>query len=278
VTSAETIFGSFDPAELFDCLGSRNTNYSKYVNPLMTSMQCLDRGLFGENFSVKGQDLLDADPTKNPDFFGHNHVLIPYCSSDIWLSSDIDGNDRECNCSDLDCFSYEPSNPRLQFAFRGKIIFESIFQQLMDDFGMNVASEIIFGGSSAGGLGVVNLAKSVSMAKPPSAELLVIVDSSWFVDFQDGILKIFDGTTQPNPDQPRSSDSVEVENSLRLFKILQNHSSCSDLELGYPCCVSPHCVMTARDNVTGEYMGRGGEGRGGEGAFAITGNIGNAFL
>lgn len=242
-------FGTFDPTRLYDCLISTNREYSEFVNPLMTSMQCLDRGLFGENFTVKGQDLLDTDPEENPDFSGHNHVLIPYCSSDLWLASDVSVGQPECDCSDVDCFNYMPNSPALQFAFRGKIIFQSIFQQLMGNFGMNSASEIILGGSSAGGLGAANLAQWVQSAKPPSTELMVLLDSSWFIDFQDGILMIFDGTTRMNPEQPRSG--IEIENMMRLFGILRSHPSCNDRELGYPCCVSPYCVMTTRDNVTG---------------------------
>lgn len=219
----------------------------------MTSMQCLDRGLFGTDFSVVGQDLLDTNPKENSDFFGHNHVLIPYCSSDIWLGSEV-MDQRECNCSDVDCFGYEPDSSQLQFAFRGKIIFQSIFQQLKTDFRMSEASEIVLGGSSAGGLGAVNLAQWVQDNKPPGSELLLLLDSSWFINFQDGILRVFNGTVAQNTDQPRASTNEREsgDDINRLFGILNNHSSCADRRLGFPCCVSAHCVLTTKDNATGQ--------------------------
>ena len=37
---------------------------------------------------VEGRDLLDADCERNPTFCAHNFVVVPYCSSDLWLGSD----------------------------------------------------------------------------------------------------------------------------------------------------------------------------------------------
>ncbi len=75
----------------------------------MTSMECLDKYLFEGNFIVYGRDIFEDDAMKNPD---HNHVIILYCSSDLWLGDEVDGNG--CNCSDLDCFVDSAS---LQFTF-----------------------------------------------------------------------------------------------------------------------------------------------------------------
>ena len=125
----------------------RSNPYESYVNPLMTSMMCFRNSTsFGTNFSIKGRDLLSTNQDQNPDFYAHNHVLIPYCSSDLWLASEVlpTHPNSSCDCSDLDCFGYQPDSPQLQFAFRGKIIFQSIFNQLLG-LGMNVASEIILG-------------------------------------------------------------------------------------------------------------------------------------
>ena len=224
----------------------RNLTVEDYVNPRMTSLQCL--GFGRENISVEGRDLLDADPSRN-DFSTYNHVLIPYCSSDLWLADEVREEDenRICSCEDLGCFDYTPEADRLQFAFRGRRIFRSIFEQLLRDEGMSGASEIILGGSSAGGVGVYNHAQWVRETMPDDALLFIVLDSSWFIDFQGGIFRIFNGVAPDN-----DSLSELQDDSQRLLRIISDHPSCADTERGYPCCVSANCVLTTRDKTTGD--------------------------
>lgn len=239
---ANSPFGSFDPRDLHQSL--RDRDYSEYVNPLMTSMKCLDKDLLGSNTSVQGRDLLDPDPERNPDFSGHNHVLIPYCSSDLWLAEEVRDDQRECSCSNLTCFGYKPDSARLQFAFRGKLIFQTIFRQLLNQNGMGDASELLLGGSSAGGVGVINLAQWVRQEMSVGTDLLLLADSAWFVDFQGGIFRVFDGAISEN----RTLSEDEISDNQRLFGILSNHTACNDTSLGFPCCISAHCVMTTRND------------------------------
>ena len=185
-----SIFGTFDPSIVRKKLSG--ANYSDYVNPLVTSMECLNRDLFRVNFSISGSDILSPLREDNSDFYEYNHVLVPYCSSDLWIG-ESESNQEECDCGDLDCFNYTANAENLQFAFRGKIIFQSIFRQLMEKHGMDQADEILLGGSSAGGVGILNNAQWVREEMPPGADLLLVSESSWFINFQGSINQVFEG-------------------------------------------------------------------------------------
>jgi hypothetical protein len=204
----------------------------------MTSMECL-QSTFADTLTVRGKDIMDGDPEKNPDFYDCNHVIIPYCSSDLWLGNE--GRELECNCSNLKCFNYQADSANLQFTFRGKTIFQSIFRQLQSNHGMRGATEIVIAGSSAGGVGALNHAQWVRDQLSPQTKLLVLFDSSWFINFQDGIYKIFDGTV-------RSVRST-ISDGQRLLNILSSHPACADFHFGYPCCISAHCVLTRRNDM-----------------------------
>lgn len=130
---------------------------------------------------ISGTDFLDRDPAQNRLFPKHNHVIIPYCSSDLWLGEELNG--EECSCFNSSCFNFDPSSEGLQFTFRGKRIFQSIIGQLMRDHDMSSATEVVLAGSSAGGVGVVNHAQWVQ-GELSSAKLLVIFESAWFINFQ----------------------------------------------------------------------------------------------
>lgn len=193
----------------------------------MTSLTCFNASDLG----VDGRDIMDRNQSKNPDFYSHNHIIIPYCSSDLWLGDEVEGSESCCGC-----FDYQPSSTALQFTFRGKIIFQSIFRQLMEDYNMSDASEILLSGSSAGGIGALNHAQWVRNQMPPETKLLILLDSSWFINFQESILQIFDGTVS----------AEQSSNARRLLSIISNNPACSNFDFGYPCCISAHCVMTSR--------------------------------
>ena len=118
--------------------------------------------------------------------------MIPYCSSDIWLGEETNGS--ECSCFDYNCFNFNPSSPELQFTYRGKTIFQSIFTQLLDNHGLDISTEVVLSGSSAGGVGVVNHAQWVQeqleVRVVGNTKLLVIFDSSWFINFQGETTKL----------------------------------------------------------------------------------------
>ena len=113
--------------------------------------------------------------------------------------------------------------------------------------GMDGAAEVVLAGSSAGGLGALNNAKWLQseLQSVGSAELIVIFDSAWLINFQGNIYREFDGTVS------RSESEAQRQNILTLLSLLGSDEACSDVRLGYPCCFSPHCLLTQR-NAAGE--------------------------
>ena len=251
-TVSEVIpYGSFEPSTAWNETILNGREPARVVSPLMTSMKCFEnvREFFpsGLDSSIEGRDILDTDPTKNSLFYSYNHVLIPYCSSDVWLGEEsanteaVETDTSECNCFNYTsdgCFNFNPKSPNLQFTFRGKIIYQSVIQQLLSDYGMVDADKVILAGSSAGGLGAINHAKWTRQVLSPTTELKVILDSAWFIDFQNGIEETFNGASS-------SSNST----SQRLLNVLMSNSACNDTDrLGYPCCISAHCILTQRNS------------------------------
>ena len=76
----------FDPADVWS--RNKDRDLSRVVSPLMTSIY-----RFRDQFSlgrliVDGTDLLSRNCEDNPVFCEFNFVLVPYCSSDLWLGND----------------------------------------------------------------------------------------------------------------------------------------------------------------------------------------------
>ena len=235
-------FGNFDTAVAWAETGAAGQPLTDVVNPLMTSPYCFrnETRFFSDsdNLSVEGRDILSSDCRENPTFWSHGHVLVPYCSSDLWLGSD-ERQDQQCDCWDQDCFRYNPTSEDLQFTFRGQTIFRSVLQTLDRLYNLKTASEIVLVGSSAGGVGVLNSAKWVRDTFQ-NVSLRVITDSSWFINFQDGI----------NRESGNLPTNTSTTNSL--VAILSTNEACMDTRLGYPCCLSAQCILLERTRLTGE--------------------------
>ena len=194
------------------------------------------------DFKIEGRDILSKDRTENPTFYDHGHVLIPYCSSDVWLGSENSSTRQyssllkkePCNCFDQDCFRYNPTSDDLQFTFRGQTILRSVFQTLDRMYNLQAASEIVLVGSSAGGVGVLNSAKWVR-EEYQNVSIKIITDSSWFINFRDSLRQEF---------------GTDVEGSI--FGLLESNEACNVTRLGYPCCTSAQCLLQGRSRSTGE--------------------------
>ena len=194
---------------------SREDCNERYLNRdstvLMTSKVLPDE--------VTGKDLLSPLERENPMFHSYTHVLVPYCSSDLWLGS-RSGPDRKPFY-----FLDDPSVDN--FSFRGDTIFQSVFSELRKEFNLSDAEEIILAGSSAGAIGVLHHAMwvldNVILSHGLNAKLLSILDSSWFIDFQDSIKS----RVKPG------------------FAKMANISSkaCADISYGYSCCLSSSCML-----------------------------------
>lgn len=165
--------------------------------------------------SVIGRDILSSSISENPTFYKYTHVLVPYCSSDLWLGEST-GLNRT--------FKFVDDSSANNFIFRGKTIFRGIFNHL----GLkNVKDieDIVISGSSAGGVGVMNHAGWLSnQFHGFKVKVRFIIDSAWFINFQDGF-----------------KSRVKME-----FAKLTGSSSlaCADSSYGYPCCLSSACLIT----------------------------------
>ncbi|CAH3186192.1 unnamed protein product [Porites evermanni] len=167
---------------------------------------------------VIGRDLLSSSQTENPSFYDYRHVLVPYCSSDLWLGQRTNPKKpfRFVNDSSVDNFS-----------FRGQTIFRTLFMDLLRGYNLREAEEIVLSGSSAGGIGVLNHAgwvlDHVIKSQGLNAKLKSIVDSGWFINFQ---------------------DSLEAKVRPRFMSFANiTSAACKDTSRDYICCPSASCMI-----------------------------------
>ena len=219
-------YGDFDTSEAYAAV--RHMDGVDFVNPLMTSMKCFEESQYFPNgLELEGKDFFDR--STNHVFADHGQVVVPYCSSDVWLGSDSSkarcfpqkkgDPDAPCECFDRGCFEYNPTASGLQFTFRGKTIFQSVLRDLDRIYDLRNARELILVGSSAGGVGALNLAKSVT-EEYPNLDVRVVLDSAWFVNFRDGINAQFNDlqNTAPIGSDPGDGDgaSRDIPHSVTL--------------------------------------------------------------
>ena len=148
---------------------------------------------------IKGTTILST-----PVYETYNKALLIYCSSDSWL-----GND-----------SYD--HKKIQFSFRGAVIFKTVIGELLDK-GLNESNEVILVGTSAGGVGAINHVSQLQqkIGKPVS----VIIDSGWFINYN-GYFK--------------QRSNLDFMNYTGILK----RSSCHDNSWGFPCCLSTTCMIS----------------------------------
>ena len=252
-TRTQYLFGNFDTSSVWEEAGPSQQPLAQVVNPLMTSVYCFknETSYFGTNgvdITIEGRDILSTDCTENPTFCSHGHVLVPYCSSDMWLGTENATSrqyssllkEEPCDCWDQDCFRYNPTSDDLQFTFRGQTIFRSVLQTLDSMYNLHEASEIVLVGSSAGGVGVLNSAKWMR-EEYWNISIKVIADSSWFINFRDSIDQEFGFINASSRSQGDA-----------LWQILDSNKACSDVRMGYPCCLSAYCLLKGNNRITGE--------------------------
>ncbi|KAL9959094.1 hypothetical protein ACROYT_G036177 [Oculina patagonica] len=167
---------------------------------------------------ITGRDLLFASKHENPTFYEYTHVLVPYCSSDLWLG--LKTNLKEP-------FHFVNDSAVDNFSFRGHTIFRSVFLDLLQQYNLSDAEEIILSGSSAGGVGVLNHAgwvlNKVIESHGLNANLFSIVDSGWFIDFQGSL-------------------TAKVRPGFTSFANITSRA-CMDFSHGHTCCPSASCMI-----------------------------------
>jgi hypothetical protein len=139
----------------------------------------------GNSWGVEGKAILSSSPDENPDFYQYNHVLVPYCSSDLWLKRT--NNYQKALYSNF-TFRFNPSRvDEHQFTFRGAAIFRSVVSDLFQFHGLWGADEVVLAGSSAGGVGAMNHAqwfREELRGTRSDGEVYLVLDSAWFIDFR----------------------------------------------------------------------------------------------
>ncbi|XP_068633983.1 palmitoleoyl-protein carboxylesterase NOTUM [Battus philenor] len=106
--------------------------------------------------------LLSADPAINPLWYDSNHILLPYCSSDMWTGTRV--------------IPKENTN----FTFAGRLIVRSVIFDLLE---LGLVGRLLLVGSSAGAAGVMLNADATRRSlRPYGVRVAAIADSGWFLD------------------------------------------------------------------------------------------------
>jgi len=195
----------------------------------------------GNVWTVEGRDLLSTDSEKNKDFYNYNHVVIPYCSSDVWLKNT---NNFKKALDENFAFQFNPNDTKdFQFTFRGIAIFRSVVEDLFSFHGLGGAEEVLLAGSSAGGIGALNHAAWLNNAlkKQGNAKLRVLLDSAWFINYKGEILNQF----APSELKKLIKTEEISENCLPPNKNVSAGEEHSDEELyALIACVSAQTFLT----------------------------------
>eukprot|EP00300_Choanocystis_sp_HF-7_P001592 c11278_g1_i2.p1 GENE.c11278_g1_i2~~c11278_g1_i2.p1 ORF type:complete len:423 (+),score=48.02 c11278_g1_i2:79-1347(+) len=109
--------------------------------------------------SVMGEGPLDPDPVTNPAFASFSKAYLPYCSSDLWSGTGGGGI----------------------WLFRGRTIVEQTLVDLSDKYELGQATDVLFTGGSAGGIGVLVNLNRVGDALG-SARVQGLADAGWFLN------------------------------------------------------------------------------------------------
>lgn len=199
----------FESGGLCSTMEECNERYkNKETSVLMTSKTMPSQ--------VEGKDFLSADEIDNPQFHDYSRVLVPYCSSDLWLGSKTNSQNVSVE----------------NFSFRGRTIFQSVIADLMDRHNLTRSSVMVLAGSSAGAIGVLNHAawvKNELASRNSTTELLALVDSGWFINFRNSM-------------KLRAKPEFAAIAGINFTML----PACADLSLGYSCCMSASCMLSRK--------------------------------
>lgn len=138
--------------------------------------------------SITGTFLTSDDPNINPTFNKWNKVFIPYCSGDLFVGRK------------------HARDHGFGLPMLGHYIVTSVVRQLIQDYKINTKhTKILFGGASAGGIGMLsNIDHVAKMVRP--ARVLGYNDGGWFTLYRNYL-------------EPSGSGAPEFLSTLRfLFK------------------------------------------------------------
>ena len=204
-----------------DYKGQQRTVTSRLMTSLWTFSPTPDDP--GNKWAIEGTDILSTSPKTNAVFHSYNHVLIPYCSSDLWLGmSDNYILAKNPNFT----FSFQPNNAKNQFTFRGDAIFKNVILDLIAYHGLDHPKLVVLSGSSAGGIGTLNHAQWLNnIVTSFGGKLRTLIDSAWFINFYNNINERF------------------TEDTFGILGVT-NNAFCGNTSYSFPCCISVACMIT----------------------------------
>jgi hypothetical protein len=145
-----------------DCVGRSRTNLGSSTK-------------FPPSYSVGGP--LDPSPSKNPTFYGFNHVVLFYCDG-----ASFAGNVE----APLRWVDPKNSSSITTLYFRGQRVLEYAIDWLIENRGLGSATDVLFGGGSAGGLATFLRADAVHQQllqrQTPIKRFRGLPVSGWFLD------------------------------------------------------------------------------------------------
>jgi hypothetical protein len=132
--------------------------------------------------------LLGNTPGNNPDFYDASIVQVLYCSSDDWSGAKASAT------------AYNPNDPTT-WNFEGRAILDSVLADLKASHNFSSATEVMFTGQSAGGVGVFANTNPVAKLVPPAARYVSYSDAA----FPDGGYDYLATGSAPNYDNPTAT-------------------------------------------------------------------------
>jgi hypothetical protein len=143
--------------------------------------------------------VLGTMPSTNPDFYDATMVQVLYCSSDDWSGAKASAS------------AYNPNDPTT-WNFQGRAILDSVMADLKANHSLSTATEVMFTGQSAGGVGVFANTNPVAKLVPSTARFVSYSDAA----FPDGGYDFLATGTAPNYDSPNTTPNQLAKRILGL--------------------------------------------------------------
>ncbi len=132
--------------------------------------------------------VLGTTPSNNPDFYDASVVQVLYCSSDDWSGAKAS------------TVAFNPNDPTT-WNFEGRAVLNAAIADLKANHNFSAATEVMFTGDSAGGVGVFANTNPVAKLVPSSARFVSYSDAA----FPSGTYDYLATGTAPNYDNPNAT-------------------------------------------------------------------------
>lgn len=146
---------------------------------------------------------VSSNSNRNPAFRYWNRVFVPYCSGDLWLGTNCTSNASTNGMANS-----------FGVPFCGHYIIAALIDELLSTRGMNRASDVIFGGSSAGGSGVMMNIEDVA-TKVKAATIATKASAAFVGSYVDGSMRYY-----PTLAERQANSSVTPETSVSVQQLV----------------------------------------------------------